>query len=321
MTDLRLGILLWSQATDWEALEAAAKRVDQLGYDHLWAWDHLYAIFGDPYQPIFEGWASLAAWAKVTARTRLGLLVGANTFRSPALVAKQVTTLDYISGGRAICGLGGAWFELEHTAHGIEFGRGFGQRLDWLDEAVAAVRMLLDGGEVTSSGGRYRFDRLRQQPRPLQPHLPLMIGGTGERKTLRTVARYADMWNAIGSLEKLRHKEAVLRAHCEVVGRDPAQIERTVGCKPLIRDTEAEARRAWEAQMRHNRTPMSEVEDDDSFWIGTPDQLAERMAGFREIGFHTFIAEMPAPYDVETFERWIGEVKPMLESRPATALR
>src|SRR5918999_6568085 len=132
----RLGILLWNQATDWPSYEASARRVDELGYDHLWTWDHLYAIFGDPYQPIFEGWSVLAGWAGATERTRLGLLVGANTFRNPGLVAKTAATLDHISDGRAILGIGGAWFELEHQAHGIEFGTGFGQRLDWLDEAV-----------------------------------------------------------------------------------------------------------------------------------------------------------------------------------------
>ena len=151
MSDVRLGVLLWSQATDWPSFEAAAKRVDELGYDSLWTWDHLYAIFGDPYQPIFEGYAALAAWSKVTTRAKLGLLVGANTFRNPGLVANLITTIDHASDGRAICGIGGAWFELEHTVHGIEFGSGFGERLDWLDESVAALRALLDGEEVTSS--------------------------------------------------------------------------------------------------------------------------------------------------------------------------
>lgn len=313
--ETRLGVLLWSQATDWPAFAAAAKRVDELGYDHLWTWDHLYAIFGDPYQPIYEGYATLAAWATVTRRARLGLLVGANTFRNPGLVAKLVTTLDHISGGRAIAGIGGAWFEQEHTEFGIEFGSGFGERLTWLDEAVGAMRRLFDGETVSSApDGRYRFRDLRLLPGPVQQHLPIMVGGSGERKTLRTVARYADMWNAMGSVEKLRHKEEVLLRHCAEVGRDPSQIERTVGCKPIIRDSEAEARRVWEAQMEHNRTPMSRVERDDTFWVGTPEQLAQEMISRRELGFTTFIGEMAAPFDDETLERWIGEVKPMVDA-------
>jgi alkanesulfonate monooxygenase SsuD/methylene tetrahydromethanopterin reductase-like flavin-dependent oxidoreductase (luciferase family) len=314
VTDLRLGVLLWNQATDWPAYEDAARRVDQLGYDHLWAWDHLYAIFGDPHQDFFEGWMSLAAWAKATERARLGLLVGANTFRNPGLTARLALTLDHISHGRAILGIGGAWFEREHVAHGIEFGSGFGQRLDWMDEAAAAMRTLLDGGRVSSPpDGHYAFDDLVLLPRPIQQRLPIMIGGGGEKKTLRSVARYADMWNAMGPPNVLRHKDEVLRAHCEAVGRDQAEIERTAGCKPIIRDTAEEARRVWEAQMAHNRTPMSDVEDDDTFWVGTPEQVAAEMRSRAELGFHTFIAEMAAPYDVETLERWIGEVKPMVE--------
>jgi alkanesulfonate monooxygenase SsuD/methylene tetrahydromethanopterin reductase-like flavin-dependent oxidoreductase (luciferase family) len=314
LTDVKLGILLWNQATTWPEYEAAAQRVDRLGYDHLWAWDHLYAIFGDPYQPFFEGWTTLAAWAKATERARLGLLVGANTFRNPGIVARMAMTLDHMSDGRAILGIGGAWFGLEHAAHGLEFGSGHGQRLDWLDEATAAMRTLLDGGGVTSpEGGRYTFDHLVLLPRPVQQRLPIMIGGSGEKKTLRTVARYADMWNAMGTVDFLRHKDEVLRQHCEAVGRDQAEIERTAGCKPIIRDSEAEARRVWESQMAHNRTPMSDVEDDDTFWVGTPERLAEEMRARRELGFDTFIAEMAAPYDVETLERWIGEVKPMVE--------
>ena len=315
MTDARLGVLLWSQATSWDDFERAAIRVDELGYDSLWTWDHLYAIFGDPLQPIFEGYTTLAAWAKVTSRARLGLLVGANTFRNPGLVAKTVVTIDHVSGGRAILGIGGAWFEREHTAHGIAFGSGHGERLTWMDESVAAIRGLLDGESVTSApGGHYAFSELLLLPRPVQDHLPIMIGGSGERKTLRTVAAYADQWNAMGSVEKLRHKVEVLHRHCDAVGRDPAEIEMTAGCKPIIRSTEAEARRLWESQMEHNRTPMANVLADDTFWVGTPEQVAEEMIARRALGFSTFLAELAAPFDDETLERWIGEVKPMVDA-------
>ncbi len=314
MTDLKLGILLWSQAASWSEMREGARLVDRLGYDHLWTWDHLYAIFGDPYQPIFEGWAALAAWAPETERTRLGLLVGANTFRNPGLVAKLATTLDHISGGRAILGIGGAWMEPEHRAHGIEFGSGFGQRLDWLDEAVGAMRGVLDGGSVTSTpGGRYRFDDLRQLPLPVQPRLPIMIGGSGEKKTLRTVAKYADMWNAMGPLELMAHKVEVLQGHCEAVGRDIAEIEFTLGVKLTIRDSEAEADRVWKAAMAHNRTPLSDLEGDTTFWNGTSEQIAERLRPYVELGFRTVISEQPAPFDTETLERFIGEVKPLVE--------
>ncbi len=314
MTQVKTGILLWNQATDWPSYLDAVRRIDALGYDHLWAWDHLYAIFGDPLQPIFEGWASLAAAAMATERTRLGLLVGANTFRNPGVVAKLATTLDHISGGRAILGLGGAWMEEEHQAFGIDFGSGFGQRLDWLEESVAAVSAMLDGEAVTSApGGRYGFAAAEVHPRPVQRHLPVMIGGSGEKKTLRTVARHADLWNAMGTPEVLARKVEVVRGHCEAEGRDPAEIEFTLGVKLTIRDSEAEAVRVWQAAMAHNRTPLADVEDDVTFLNVTPEQAVERLAPYLELGFRTIISEQPAPYDAETLERFVGQVKPLLE--------
>ncbi len=315
MTDLKLGILLWPQATTWPAMLDTAKRVDRLGYEHLWTWDHLYAIYGDPYQPIFEGWTTLTAWAMATERTRLGLLVGANTFRNPGLVAKTAATLDHVSGGRAMLGIGGAWMDLEHEAHGIDFGSGFGQRLDWLDESVSAMRGVLDGGSVTSDpGGHYAFDDMRHLPRPIQHQLPIMIGGSGEKKTLRTVARYANMWNAMGPASMMAHKVDVLRGHCDAVGRDIGEIEFTLGAKITIRDSEAEAEKVMHAALAHNRTPLSEVADDDTFWNGTAEQIADRLRPYVELGFKTIILEQPAPYDVETLERFIGEVKPLVEA-------
>ena len=312
----KLGVALWAQAIDWPAFEASAVRVDKLGYDSIWTWDHLYAIFGDPYQPIFEGYTTLAAWSKVTSRVRLGLLVGANTFRNPGVVAKMLTTIDHASGGRAIAGLGGAWNEPEHQATGIDFGSGFGQRLDWLDEAAGALRALFAGERVTSApGGHYQFDDLALLPPPVQKRLPIMIGGSGEKKTLRTVAKYADQWNAMGSTEMLTHKIEVLKGHCDAVGRDFSEIELTAGCKPVIRSTVEEARRLWEAQMAHNRTPMADVIDNKTFWVGPPELIAERMAEQKALGFNTFIAELAAPHDDETLDRWINEVLPMVDGK------
>jgi alkanesulfonate monooxygenase SsuD/methylene tetrahydromethanopterin reductase-like flavin-dependent oxidoreductase (luciferase family) len=313
MTDIKLGIALWSQAASYAEMLDAAKLVDRLGYTHLWTWDHLYSIFGAQDQPIFEGWSLLNAWARETEQTRLGLLVGANTFRNPGLVAKLANTLDHASDGRAILGIGGAWNEPEHTANGIDFGSGFGQRLDWLDESVAAMRQLLDGKTVTSPpGGHYAFSAAQHHPATVQAHLPIMIGGSGEKKTLRTIARHADMWNGMGSLETMAHKIDVLRGHCDAVGRDIAEIEFTFGLKVTIRDTKAEADRVWAAAMAHNRTPMADVADDETFWNGTPEQIADRMRPYVELGFGTFISEHPAPYDTESLERFIGEVVPLL---------
>lgn len=319
MSDLELGVALWSQSAAWSEYLAAAQRVDDLGFDHLWTWDHLLAIFGDPYQPIFEGYAALAALALATKRTRVGLFVGANTFRNPGLVAKAVTTIDHISGGRAVLGIGGAWFEPEHRAYGVDFGSGHGQRLDWLGEAVPAIRALLDGEEVSSDGGRYDFDRLRLAPSPVQERLPIMVGGSGEKKTLPIVARWADIWNAFGSPETLERKDAVLRGHCRTAGRDHREIVRSVGCKVTIRQSEAEAHAALRSILARNGLTEADIVGDETFWTGTPEQIAERMIAYRRVGFHSFIVESPAPYDAETQETLVREVRPIVEQEGTDA--
>jgi alkanesulfonate monooxygenase SsuD/methylene tetrahydromethanopterin reductase-like flavin-dependent oxidoreductase (luciferase family) len=313
MTDVKLGLLIWSQVGAWSEMLDTVRRADRLGYEHAWTWDHINAIWGDWDQPILEGWSLLAAWAMATEHVRLGLLVGANTFRNPGIQAKCATTLDHISGGRAILGVGAAWFDLEHRAHGIDFGSGFGQRLDWMDEAVGLMRRLLDGDVVTSEpGGHYRFEVAHQLPLPVQRRLPIMIGGGGEKKTLRSVARYADMWNGFGSAEELRHKDEVLRAHCDAVGRDEAEIERSVTCRIAIRDTEAAAQRVWAEQMVANHVPREDWAEANPMF-GTPEQVAHEIRACVEVGVRTIILETPFPSDVETIERLIGEVKPMVE--------
>ena len=314
MPGLTLGVALWSQSSDWPRFLAAAQLVDRLGYDHVWTWDHLYAIFGDEHQSIFEGYTALAAVAQATERIRLGLFVGANTFRNPGLATKAIITIDHISGGRAVMGIGGAWFEREHTAYGIDFGSGFGQRLDWLGEAVPAMRTLLDGGTVTSAGGTYAFDGLRMTPGPVQAHLPIMIGGSGEKKTLPIVARYADIWNAFGSPETLKRKDEILRGYCADAGTDPEAITRSVGCKVTVRGTEAEAHAALKGILATNGLTPADVADDHTFWTGTPEMIAETMLSYRHVGFHDFIVECPAPYDAETLAAIINEVKPMVEA-------
>jgi alkanesulfonate monooxygenase SsuD/methylene tetrahydromethanopterin reductase-like flavin-dependent oxidoreductase (luciferase family) len=308
MTDSRprLGIVLWAQGASWQELRQAGLLVDHLGYDSLWTWDHLEPVFGRRDGPILEGPSVLAAWAVLTQRVRLGLFVAGNTFRNPALLAKSTVTLDHLSGGRAILGIGGAWLAREHVAAGVPFGSGFGERLAWLDESVGALRVLLDGGSVSSAtGSHYAFADLMQRPGPIQERLPILVGGSGEQRTLRTVARYADAWNAFGDPGTLAGKDLVLRRHCAEVGRDPASIERTVGVMLVIRDTEDEARRVWRERLAGQGAAY---EEGPEVWLGSPRQIVARVAAMRAIGFHTIIAEVPPPFDVETIERFIGEV-------------
>jgi alkanesulfonate monooxygenase SsuD/methylene tetrahydromethanopterin reductase-like flavin-dependent oxidoreductase (luciferase family) len=309
---MKLGALVWPQYTDWESLQEAGALVDRLGYDSLWTWDHLYPIVGDPEGPIFEGYMTLAGWAQATEQVPLGLMVGANTFRNPGLVVKMITALDHMSGGRMWLGIGGAWFETEHTAYGIDFGSGFGERLDWFDEAVELMRGMLPGGPASARGRFYHAKDVLNNPPPVQEKVRIMIGGSGERKTLHTVARYADGWNTGGDVERVRHKDEVLRRWCDEVGRDESQIERTVGLGvPIIRDTEDEARKVAAAMKERNRGWRGP--QDGPF--GPAELVAERWAPYLDIGFEHIYVDCPAPFDHETLERLAREVKPMLDAR------
>jgi alkanesulfonate monooxygenase SsuD/methylene tetrahydromethanopterin reductase-like flavin-dependent oxidoreductase (luciferase family) len=309
MEDVKFGANHWNQYSDWSSFRGAGIRADRLGYDSIWTWDHLYPIVGSDEGPMFEGWLSLAAWAETTERARIGLMVGANTFRNPAVVSKMATTLDHISGGRAILGIGGAWFETEHRAFGLEFGSSPGERLRWLEEAVGIMRGMLHGEEP--SGSRYYAAQdVRNDPPPVQERLPILIGGGGERRTLRIVARYADACNVGGGFENVKRKDEILRRHCEEVGRDESEIERTAGmgiC--VIRDDLPEAQRAANEIFARN----GNAEPWKNQLIGTPESVTEAMRPYLGIGFRHFIIGFPSPYDQESAERLIREVKPELE--------
>ena len=250
----------------------------------------------------------MGAFAARTRRVRLGLMVSANTFRGPGQTAKLATTLDHASGGRAVLGIGGAYFEREHDAFGIDFGRSQGDRLDRLDEAVGLIRRLLDGELVSSDGPTYRLHDALVSPRPLQAHLPILIGGGGLKKTLRTVARYGDAWNTNGTLDEVLARDDVLREHCAAVGRDPSGIERTVSFPAVLRDDPADAERAYRAICAHNG-----VDDIAGFHplLGSPEAVADRLRPYIEHGFSTIIVRLPAPYDAETIAR-VGEVRAAL---------
>lgn len=306
---MRFGLQLWSQSTTWPEFRDAARLAEAHGWDSIWTWDHLLAIFGPWEQPIFEGWSLMTALAPVTERVRLGLMVGANTFRNPGHTAKLATTLDHVSNGRAVLGIGGAWFEREHEAFGIDFGSGPGERLDRLDEAVVLMRRLLDGERFSHQGAVYAFHDAIDTPRPIQARLPILIGGSGRRKTLRTVAAHADGWNTSGTVDEVRDALTTLEAHARDVGRDLATLEKTVSF-PLVIGTDAgEARRRMEAAMAANGIDSM---GGGPHLTGSPATLAEAIRPYRDLGFSTVIVRLPAPYDRETIER-IGEVADELD--------
>ncbi len=305
----RFGLQLWSQQTDWPGFRDAALAADAADWDSVWTWDHLMAIFGPAQQPIFEGWGLMSALAPLTSRVRLGLLVGANTFRSPAHTAKLATTLDHLSGGRAVLGIGGAWFEREHEGYGIDFYSGFGERLDRLDEAVMLMRRLLDGERFSHEGRFYTFKDALCEPRPIQAHLPILVGGSGPKKTLRTVALRADGWNTAGTIDEVRARLAILAEHCDAVGRDITTIEKTVSFPIMLRDDRAAAAAAFEALLAHNGVEAP----DQPGLTGSPAEVAETIRPYAELGFETVIVRMPAPYDRETIDR-MAEVRELLDA-------
>ena len=297
---MRFGLQLWSQQTDWPGFRDSALAAEEAGWDSVWTWDHLNAIFGPWEQPIFEGWSVLAALGPLTTRIRLGLMVGANTFRNPGLTAKLATTLDHVSGGRAVLGIGGAWFEREHDAFGIDFGTGFGDRLDRLDESVMLMRRLLDGERFSYDGRFYKLHDALCEPRPIQKRLPILVGGSGPRKTLRTVARRADGWNTSGTLDEVRGHLDILAEHCADVGRDIATIEKSISFPIILRDDPAAAASVYGVLLERNGiADMGSV----PVLLGSPDKVADQLRPYAELGFETVIVRMPAPYDRETIDR------------------
>src|SRR5918992_336483 len=221
---LRLGVSLRPQYTDWPAMRDAALLVDELDFDWLLTSDHLIASGGhdpDPGGPIYEAWQLVAGWAALTRRVHVGVMVSGVVLRHPALLAKMAITLDHVSGGRAICGIGAGWFGDEAAALGIAW-PSQGERLGRLEEEAAIVRSLFDRPRTTFNGRHYRLTDASAAPKPIQPHLPLLIGGGGEGRTLRIAARYADIWNAFGWPTTIARKIDLLHRYCGGIDRDPS---------------------------------------------------------------------------------------------------
>jgi len=225
---IRFGIQTPQQHAGWAELLALWQEIDGLGYATAWLFDHFLPIFSDPTGPCLEGWTALAALAVATRRVRLGLMVTGNTYRHPAVLAKMAATVDIISGGRLIFGVGAGWFELEHQEYGIPF-HTTGGRLSRLDESLQVINLLWTQERANFNGQHFKLDNASFNPKPLQkPHPPILVGGSGENIALRIVAQHAQMWNSFGTPEIFRAKIERLEEHCRGFGRDPATIEKSV---------------------------------------------------------------------------------------------
>lgn len=276
-----------------------ARTAEASGFDSVWVMDHLWQIpgVGPTTNAMLESYTLLGALAASTQRVRLGTMVTGVTYRNPALLAKIVTTLDVISSGRAICGIGGAWFEDEHIAFGFDFPP-VAERLARLEEAVQICRAMFTQQAPTFEGRYYRVKDVLNVPRPVTPGgPPIMIGGGGERKTLRLVARYADACNFFGDVDTVRHKLDVLQKHCDEAGRARAEITATRLGTLIIASTEEEAQRKLEAfagpqGISPERARMMAI-------AGDPASCAEQIAPYFDAGIEGMIFNMPDSQDLE----------------------
>ena len=311
---MRFGAAFWIQRTGWPDLRDACLAAEAAGFDSLWLDDHLMSDEGDWRDGKLEGWTTLTALAPLTT-IRLGLLVAANTFRNPGLTAKMATTLDHVSNGRFILGIGGGWFAREHDGFGLDFGSGFGERLDRLEEAVDVLERLLAGERVTHHGRFYDLVEALCLPRPVQARLPILIGGSGREKTLRTTAKHADLWNGYGSPARVAETSAVLRERCAEVGRDFDAIDRTVTMDVVIRESETEAREAFreieDIHELHGRIG-SDGTPRGLGAAGPPSVAAARVREYDAIGIAEVQWVFRHPFDLETIRR-LPEVRAALD--------
>lgn len=262
---------LWpSSSQTWADLQDAASHAAETGWDGVWLADHFMPNTTSGEGPVLECFTVLAGLATTIPRVRLGSLVAGNTYRHPAVLAKAAATLDHLSGGRAVLGLGAGWQENEHRAYGIELPDVKG-RLGRLEEACEVLRRLLDDERTSFTGRYYRLVDAPLQPKPVQAHLPLLVGGGGERVTLRIAARWADEWNTWGTPDHLAAKAQVLDRHCEAVGRDPKEITRSAQVIVYL-----------DARGRQVDRPMPKVS-------GSVAQLQDLMGAYREAGVGEFI--------------------------------
>jgi alkanesulfonate monooxygenase SsuD/methylene tetrahydromethanopterin reductase-like flavin-dependent oxidoreductase (luciferase family) len=313
---VKIGAVFWMQGSTWPRLREAWTAAGESGFSSLWTEDHLLADAGDWRQPKFEGWAALAALAPLAPSVpRVGVLVTAVAFRNPGHVSKLATTLDHITDGRLVLGMGGGHFQREHEAFGLDFGATPGARLDRLDEALGLLRRLLDGEMVTHHGRYYDFVDALCEPRPIQQRMPFMVAGAGPNKTLRIAARYADEWNkSWGTPDVVAQSLATLHERCDEIGRDFDSIKKSVMVWMHLADRREEAIRAHHAV----RVAAGFHTEDDNFapiapiTVGTVDDVAMAARAYETVGIDELLFQFHEPYDFRTLEL-LPELRAALE--------
>ena len=306
---LHFGVTLPQIKRTWEEARSAALAFDALRYDSVWACDHVYGV-PNPALPIFEAWSQLAAVAAITEHFELGTLVTPPLFRNPAVLAKQLATIDHVSSGRVIAGLGAGWFEPEFTQYGIEFGS-LGDRMRALDETAQVLRRLWTDETVTFDGAFAHLTDARCEPKPVR-RTPILIGGTGERVLMGIAARCGDIWNNMAITQgQLASKVEALYRQCDAHDRDPAEIVISQQCTVVIAETEEEAQSQLARAQKVFGGHLGSGLEEHGIW-GHPERVIECIERHRELGCSMFIIEFFGRDTREPAQLFAEAVRPAL---------
>jgi F420-dependent oxidoreductase-like protein len=288
----------------YETMTRVAQTADECGYESVWLIDHFHTIPQPSQEPTFECWTTTAALARDTKRIRVGQMVTCNSYRNPALLAKMASTVDVLSHGRLNFGIGAGWYEQEYRAYGYDFPEA-PVRLRQLGEAVQVILAMWTQEEATFEGTYYQVRGAINQPKGVQkPHIPLLIGGSGEKVTLKLVAQYADACNVFGDPAALERKFAILRQHCQTVGRDYDRIQRTAGAMCLMADTDEQARALLPEAVKAQFGDRI-----DASLIGSPETIRQRLSAYEAAGVQEMLLIIPTsgPALLEMIRRFAQE--------------
>jgi F420-dependent oxidoreductase-like protein len=303
---IRFGIATGQQGYQWPRLRQLWEVAERAGYDSLWTGDHLYAIMADPSESTFESWSTLAALSQHTSRARIGSLVNCNSFRNPCLTAKMAVTLDHLSDGRFILGLGVGWFEREHRSLGFEF-QPIRERLRALEEACRIIKAMLTESRASFHGSHYEIAGAICSPKPIQrPRPPLMIAGRGEHVLLKIVAEHADMWNTQGNPEQMKRLIEVIRRHGDRIRRDTDEIEKTVVLTLCFRPGREREEEAVSFTAMIGRTSAEEARK--QMMIGDKQECLDKVELYRRAGVNHFIFMLREPVAPDEISRYADEV-------------
>lgn len=305
---LSFGLQLGPQTINWDELRRWTLKAESLGFDSVWLADHFIRHFAHTPYPVVEMWSGMAALAACTTRIRIGSLVASVTHRNPGIAAISAATIDQISGGRFILGLGAGWSKEEHRAYGIPLPPP-AVRLAMLTEAIQICRLLWTGDVVNFEGTHFQLHDAACEIKPVQQPMPILVGAMGEQLALRVVAEHADIWNMVGGdFDTVARKSALIDSFCEQCGRDPATLRRSIEVPIAVAVDEATARRRLHRVIEHRHYDPAHAAE--HIIAGTPEQCIAKIARFQAMGISEFMLITLAPFDDEELDLFAERVLP-----------